>query len=144
MLKFILAYVATAVAFMIMDFGWLSLTAARLYRPILGPLMADQLDVGAAVAFYAIYLGGLVVFAVRPALKSRRWEVATLFGVLLGLVAYSTYDLTNQATLRLWSIKITLADLAWGMTVSAVASTVGYLAAARLNRGGLNSHSGAR
>jgi uncharacterized membrane protein len=112
-----------------MDRTWLTLTGTTLYRPVLGPFLADKVDGGAAVAFYLIYIFGLVFFAVRPGLAAQDWKTAALSGLLLGLVAYATYDLTNQATLRLWSIKLTLLDLCWGMTASAVASTLGFLAA---------------
>jgi uncharacterized membrane protein len=136
MQKFVAAYVATAVAFLAMDATWLTFMGPRLYRPVLGPLMADKVDGGAAVAFYAIYIGGLIAFAVRPALINGQARTALLSGALMGLVAYATYDLTNQATLRLWSLKITIADLAWGVTVSAVASACGFFAALALGRSG--------
>ena len=129
MIKFLVAYGATAVVFVLMDMTWLTLTGTTLYRPVLGPFLADKVDGGAAVAFYLIYIFGLVFFAVRPGLAAQDWKSAALSGLLLGLVAYATYDLTNQATLRLWSIKLTLLDLCWGMTASAVASTLGFLAA---------------
>jgi len=129
MIKFLVAYGATAVVFVLMDMTWLTLTGTTLYRPVLGPFLADKVDGGAAVAFYLIYIFGLVFFAVRPGLAAQDWKAAALSGLLLGLVAYATYDLTNQATLRLWSIKLTLLDLCWGMTASAVASTLGFLAA---------------
>jgi len=129
MIKFLVAYGATAVVFVLMDMTWLTLTGTTLYRPVLGPFLADKVDGGAAVAFYLIYIFGLVFFAVRPGLAAQDWKTAALSGLLLGLVAYATYDLTNQATLRLWSIKLTLLDLCWGMTASAVASTLGFLAA---------------
>lgn len=132
MFKFLAAYGATAIVFVLMDMVWLTLTGTRIYRPVLGPMLAEKVDVGAALAFYGIYIFGLVFFAVRPALAAQDWKSAAISGLLLGLVAYATYDLTNQATLRLWSIKLTVLDLCWGMTASAVASTVGFLAARRL------------
>jgi uncharacterized membrane protein len=134
-MKLLAAYGATAVIFLLMDMTWLTLTGNAVYRPVLGPLMADKVDGGAAIAFYLIYIFGLVFFAVRPALASQDWKTAALSGLLLGLVAYATYDLTNQATLRLWALKITLMDLGWGMTASAVASTLGYLAVQTFGRG---------
>jgi uncharacterized membrane protein len=134
MLRLLIGYGATAVVFLAMDAGWLTVMNARLYKPLLGPMLSDRVDVGAAVAFYAIYIFGLVAFAVRPALASGRISTVAVSAALLGLVSYATYDLTNQATLRLWSLKVTLFDLAWGVTVSAVASTCGYLAARALSR----------
>lgn len=135
MVKFLTAYGATALVFVLMDMTWLTLTGPSIYRPLLGPLLADKVDGGAAIAFYLIYIFGLVFFAVRPGLVAQDWKTVALNGLVLGLVAYATYDLTNQATLRVWSVKITLFDLGWGMTASAVASTLGFLAAQTFVRG---------
>ena len=50
----------------------------------------------------------------------------------LGLVAYGTYDLTNQATLRDWPAAVTAADLGWGVVSSAWAAAVGCAVALAL------------
>ncbi len=125
MLKFGLAYLSTAVVFAVMDFIWLSATAERLYRPLIGSLMADKVRLGPAVAFYLIYMGGTVFFAVWPALKSGSIATALIYGAVLGVVAYATYDLTNMATLKVWSMKITLIDLVWGAFATAMAAAAG-------------------
>jgi uncharacterized membrane protein len=129
MLAYIVAYVASAIAFVAADATWLTLAGPRLYRPIIGPLLSGKVNGGAAVAFYLIYLAGVVFLAVAPALRSGQWRTAALNGLVLGLVAYGTYDLTNQATLRLWSTRLTLADMAWGGAVTALAAVIGFLAA---------------
>ena len=136
MLKLVVSYLATAAVFVTMDAGWLTIMGPKVYKPVIGPLLAKTVDPGAAVAFYLLYIVGLMVFAIRPALAGADWRLAPLYGALLGLVAYGTYDLTNQATLRLWSIGITVADLGWGMTASAIASTAGFFAAKALSEGG--------
>lgn len=125
MMKFGLAYLSTAVVFAVMDFVWLSATAERLYRPVLGSIMADKVRLGPAIAFYLIYMAGTVIFAVWPALKSGNISTALIYGALLGVVAYATYDLTNMATLKVWSMKITLLDLAWGAFATAIAAAAG-------------------
>ena len=116
------ACACTAGVFLAMDAVWLTSTHARLYQPALGHLMSGGIDWIAAALFYAIYIAGLVVFAVQPALQARRPLVALGRGAALGLLAYATYDLTNQATLRGWPWHVTLIDLAWGSTVSGTAS----------------------
>jgi uncharacterized membrane protein len=121
---FAIAYPVTAAIFLALDFCWLSLMADRLYRPAIGTLMLERFAPGPAAAFYAIYMVGVVVFAVLPALAGRGWPGALASGALLGLVAYATYDLTNQATLRDWSWQVTLADLAWGSFATALAAAV--------------------
>ena len=124
-----IAYVAAAVVMLGLDSVWLTLTANSLYRPLIGELMLDGFRPAPAIAFYALYLAGIVVFAIRPAFTTGRWTTALVSGALFGLFAYGTYDLTNQATLKIWSTTITLADMAWGSVLSAIAAAAGYLAA---------------
>jgi uncharacterized membrane protein len=130
MLKWIAAYVGTAVAFAAIDFVWLTNMTDRLYRPVIGPIMAAKPDMVAAVAFYAIYIFGIVFLAIAPALKDGAWTRAALNGAVLGFVAYATYDLTNQATLANWSVRLTVIDIAWGTTLTLLAATAGYFAGA--------------
>ncbi|RIX85300.1 DUF2177 family protein [Acidovorax cavernicola] len=118
------AYVAALVCFLLLDAVWLSVMGPRLYQPALGPLMAPGVNWAAAALFYALYGVGLVVFAIAPALEAGEPAVAWRRGALFGLMAYATYDLTNQATLRDWPWAVTVADLAWGTVVSGVSSWV--------------------
>ncbi|MEP7056268.1 MAG: DUF2177 family protein [Caldimonas sp.] len=129
-LSLVAAYAVTAVVFLALDATWLSLTAERLYRPALGHLMQAGFDLFPALAFYLVYFAGIVVFAVAPA--AGRWRAAFGHGALLGLVAYSTYDLTNQATLRGWPWHVTAADLCWGTAVTALSAAAATFATARL------------
>lgn len=116
------AYLATMAVFLALDAVWLSLMASRLYQPAIGHLMAPSVDWLAAALFYPLYILGLLVFAVRPALIEGRAAPALRLGALFGLIAYATYDLTNQATLRDWSWTVTMADLVWGAFVSGSAA----------------------
>jgi uncharacterized membrane protein len=129
MLKWIAAYIGTGVAFAAVDFVWLSTMTDRLYKPVLGPIMAPKPDMTAAVLFYLIYIGGIVFLAIAPALENGGWKRAALNGAVLGFVAYATYDLTNQATLAIWQTKLTIIDLCWGTFLTTVAATAGYFAA---------------
>ncbi len=131
---YLTAYAATALAFLAVDAVWLSVMASRLYQPLLGDMLAENFDVVAAALFYVLYVGGIVFFAVRPALESRRAATAALNGAVFGLCAYGTYDLTNQATLKDWPTIITVADLCWGTVLTATAATIGFQVAARFGR----------
>jgi uncharacterized membrane protein len=124
MRRYAIAYAATLLVFLVVDYGWLTIMANRLYRPLLGNLLAPSPVLWAAGAFYLIYIAGLTGFVVVPSTTMRS---ALLGGAAFGLVAYATYDLTNQATLRDWPIAITAADLVWGMIVSGVAAVAGNL-----------------
>ncbi|MBB3447318.1 DUF2177 family protein [Rhizobium sp. BK379] len=126
------AYCATLIAFVAIDFIWLSFMADRLYRPTLGDMLAPQFRLAPAVAFYLIYAAGLTFFAVSAGLMSGSMATAALYGAAVGFMAYATYDLTNQSTLKNWSTGLTIADLIWGTFLSAVASGAGFWVTQRI------------
>lgn len=123
-----IAYVTTLLTFGVMDFIWLSAMASRLYRPVLGDILLDDLRIAPAVVFYLLYPVGIVVFAALPALKSDSLGTALALGALFGFIAYATYDLTNFATLRNWTATITAADMAYGAIASAIAAAAAFFA----------------
>ena len=125
MLKYVIAYLATGLVFAAVDAVWLTWSNERLYRPTLNPVLADEVNLKAAAVFYVVYILGIMALVVSPATS---WTKAMTTGAILGAVCYATYDLTNQATLKVWSTKITLADITWGTFVTALAATAGYLA----------------
>ncbi|MEZ5843347.1 MAG: DUF2177 family protein [Hyphomicrobiaceae bacterium] len=130
-MQLVIAYIATAVVFLAVDFLWLGYVAYGLYRAQLGSLLAEPFNMTAAVGFYLIYVIGILVFAVAPALKSGQWTDALLYGALFGFFCYATYDMTNLATLKDWPLTITLVDISWGTGLTALSATVGYLVASR-------------
>lgn len=128
-MTWIAAFVGSALTMLVLDGIWLSSVAKQIYRPQLGDmLMAGFRPVPAAV-FYLTYVAGIVFLAVAPALDSGRFTVAVTRGLALGLVAYATYDLTNQATLRHWSTLVSVVDIGWGTLLTGAAASAGYLAA---------------
>ncbi|HEX4297662.1 MAG TPA: DUF2177 family protein [Devosia sp.] len=127
-MRYVVAYLVTAIVFLGLDALWLTQVALGMYRRELGALLLDQPNLVVAGLFYLLFVAGIVVLAVAPALNGGSWINALLMGAVLGLVAYGTYDITNLSTLRNWSLTVTLADLAWGTVLSAVAATAGYLA----------------
>jgi uncharacterized membrane protein len=127
-MPYVVAYIASLVTFVVMDFGWLSFASNRLYRPIIGDLLAPKVAIAPGVAFYLIYLAGVLILAVAPAMKAGSAGKAALSAAVMALVAYATYDLTNQATLRAWSIKITLLDMGWGVIATTAAALAGFAA----------------
>lgn len=130
----VIAYFVSAIAFAIIDFGWLSLTANRLYRPVIGELMAPKVALLPGALFYVIYWLGVTLLATVPALKEGSVGKAAGTAALVALVAYATYDLTNQATLKAWAWRITLADLAWGVFATTLATVIGFYAARLLTK----------
>ena len=135
MARIIIAYISTLVVFAAVDFLWLTQVGPSLYPPILGAILAPAPRMTPAVIFYALYIGGLVYFAVMPGLKGAGWRGSLIKGALFGFFAYATYDLTNHATLIIWSTKITLLDMLWGTFLSGAAATGGYGLTRKLVKG---------
>jgi uncharacterized membrane protein len=121
----LIAYLSTAAILVMLDLVWLKLAMGPLYQKTLGPLLAETQALLPAVIFYLMYAAGVVFFAVWPGLQGGDWRRAALYGAVLGLVAYGTYDLTNMATLKLWSARLTVLDIAWGTFLTATAAAAG-------------------
>lgn len=130
-MRYLIAYVTALLAMGVLDALWLGVIAKDLYRDAIGHLLADEVHIGAAVAFYLLYAGGVVVFATVPALKAASAVRALGQGALFGFFAYMTYDLTNLATLRDWPLRIVVIDIGWGAFLSACTAAAAYLAAAK-------------
>lgn len=129
MLRHLVIYAATLVAFLAIDFVWLGFVAREFYKNQLGALMLERPMLGVALAFYLVYAIGIVVLAVMPGVREDSWKTAAGLGALLGLVAYGTYDLTNLSTLKGWPVAMSVVDMIWGACLTAVAATAGYFAA---------------
>ena len=128
----LIAYIATGVAFAMIDSIWLRSMYTRLYQPEIGEMLMRGMRWGPAVAFYLLYIAGMLIFAVNPALASGRWQTALVQGALLGFFCYMTYDLTNYATLKVWSLKVTVLDMIWGTFLTGSAAAVGAFVTAKL------------
>ncbi|MEA1619687.1 DUF2177 family protein [Erythrobacter sp. T5W1-R] len=124
MIKWGVAYITAAVAFGAMDAVWLRWAAPNLYQPTIGEIMAKDVNWGAALAFYFIYLAGMVWFAVRPGVEAGSVMTTLLNGVLLGALCYATFDLTSQAVFKVWATHISLKDILWGAFATGTASTI--------------------
>ena len=127
MLRYGLAYAATAIVLLGLDFLWLSFASPRFSRPRLGDLLLERPNLTVAALFYAFYAVAIVILAVAPANNQGNWLLAIGLGAVLGAAAYGTYDITNLATIRGWSAAVTVVDIAWGTLVSATAALAGYL-----------------
>lgn len=125
-MEFALHVLVAAGLFVAIDAVWLGLVAPKFYRKYIGKILADKPNFVAAAVFYALYIVGVVVFAINPALDEDSLQQAMGLGALLGLVMYATYDLTNQATLKVWSTKITVVDMIWGTFITATVSALTF------------------
>lgn len=127
-MTYVIAYIAAALVFFAIDYVWLSRIAFKFYRAEIGPILREKPNLGAAGAFYLFYIAGIVYFAVNPAVAEDEWLLALLNGAFLGLIAYGTYDMTNLATVKDWSVKVTIIDIVWGAVLTGAAAIAGYFA----------------
>lgn len=124
--KLAAVYVASLIAFLAIDFVWLTFATPRLYRPALSGVLAETPKLWAAGLFYALYVVGVLALAVIPGLQAGSLVAALWRGALFGFLAYATYDLTNLATIRDWPLSITLIDLVWGTVLTSATTFAGY------------------
>lgn len=126
MLDMIVKFLVVLVVFFAIDIIWLGFVARNIYQQYLGFLMAPSVNWVAAGIFYVLFIIGLMVFVLLPAIDRQSLSYAIMMGAFFGFITYATYDLTNLATLKDWPITITLIDLAWGTFLSASVSGVSY------------------
>jgi uncharacterized membrane protein len=122
----IISYLLTALVFFAIDLAWLGLVAKNMYDKHIGHLMSSQVNWVAAGIFYLAFIVGILVFAVYPSVDKDSLLRAIVLGALFGFFTYSTYDLTNLATLRDWPLSITIIDITWGMVLTGTVSAVGF------------------
>ena len=121
----ILSFVFVSTIFLIIDVIWLSVTVKSIYRPALGNLLNDKPVLWAAVFFYILYMVGLFLIIIRPALINDSILQALWTGAIFGVVAYGTYNLTNMATIKNWSSTIVWIDMIWGGFLTGFSSAAG-------------------
>ena len=122
----LLNYVLTTLVFLLVDMTWLGVIAKNLYQKYLGDFLTDKVNWTAAFVFYLVYVVGVSIFAIYPALNKDSVGSAALLGGMFGFFCYATYDLTNLATLKGWPINIVFIDIAWGTVLTAIVSISGF------------------
>jgi uncharacterized membrane protein len=126
MLFYLKLYVMTVPVFLLVDMIWLGVIAKEFYRKHLGFLMSPQVNWLAALGFYLLFVVGLIVFAVNPALEKASWVRAGVLGALFGMMTYATYDMTNLATIKGWPVVVTVTDILWGMVLCSIVSVSSF------------------
>lgn len=125
-MQYIKIYLVAVVVFFAIDLIWLGVIAKNLYQKHLGYLMRNPVNWTAAIIFYLIFVVGMVFFVINPALEKSSLSYAITVGALFGFITYATYDLTNLATVKDWPVVITVVDLIWGSTLSALTSGISF------------------
>lgn len=129
---FVKLYAIALPVFFVIDMVWLGLVAKGFYAKQIGSLLKTDVNWAAAILFYLLFIVGLVVFVITPAVEKNSWTHALLFGALFGLVCYATYDLTNLAVAKDWPLLVTIVDLIWGAVLAGSVSIVTYFIASKI------------
>jgi uncharacterized membrane protein len=129
---FLKLYFIALPVFLAIDMVWLGLVAKNFYNKQIGFLMKPDINWFAAIIFYLLFIAGLIVFVILPALEKQSWIRALLTGAFFGLVTYATYDLSNLATVKDWPLIVTIVDLVWGTVLAASVSVISYLIASKV------------
>ena len=122
--QLLVMYLITLAVFFLIDMVWLGVVAKGFYRRHLGSMLSPNVNWAAAILFYLLFIVGLLVFAIKPALAGGEPLKALFLGALLGLISYATYDLTNLATLKDWPLVVTIVDLVWGSVLGGAVSLI--------------------
>jgi uncharacterized membrane protein len=130
---YIKLYLLTVPIFFAIDLLWLGVLAKNLYQKNLSHLLSPEVNWPAAFVFYFLYIAGIILFAVKPAIDSQSLAKAAIWGALFGFFTYATYDLTNLATLKDWPIKIVVIDILWGTVLCTSVASGSYLIGRWLN-----------
>jgi uncharacterized membrane protein len=132
MVNYFKLYFSTLVVFFAVDMLWLGVVAQSFYQKHLGFLMAPATNWVPAVAFYLLFILGILIFVVLPGLTKGSLKTTLLRAALFGLITYATYDLTNLATIKDWPVMLTIVDMLWGTVLSTTVSLASYLIGGRM------------
>lgn len=125
----LVTYAGCLLTLAVLDAIWLGIVARSFYRDQIGELMLPSPNLVIAALFYLLFTAAIVVLAVLPALSRGSIGTALVYGAILGLAAYGTYDITNLSTLKNWPLSMSLVDMAWGTFLTALSAAGGYCAA---------------
>jgi uncharacterized membrane protein len=124
--RIVFVYAASLFVFLVVDFIWLGWVAQPFYHRQLGDLLSQRVNWAAAIAFYMVYIVGLMIFCIVPALGRESLTSAVVLGGLYGFFTYATYELTNYALIRDWPAALVPVDIAWGVVLCTIVAAGGY------------------
>jgi uncharacterized membrane protein len=129
---FLKLYAVALPTFLAIDLLWLGVIARAFYRAQLGHLMRADVNWAAAGAFYVVFVVGIVILSIGPAIERRSARRAMLLGALLGLVTYAAFDLTSLAVLEGFPLGMAVVDMMWGAVLCGAVSGITYRVWVRL------------
>ena len=122
-------FIALLFIFIIYVF-WIYFVATPMYKKEVGSLMEHK--VPPALIFYVVFLLGLIFFVINPNQNNTLLNVF-LIGAFFGLVTYGTYDLTVYASMNIFSLKLVIADILWGMFLSGAVAALTVFTINKIN-----------
>lgn len=132
-MMYIKLYLIALPAFFALDFIWLAIVARKFYLSQLGALMKTNINWPIAILFYLVFIVGLIIFVISPAIEKKSIIYALIMGGLFGFFTYATYDLTNLATLKNWPLSLSIIDMIWGSILAASVSVITFYIASKLS-----------
>ncbi len=117
-MKLILQFLISFSVFLTIDLIWLGVVARKLYVHYMGHLLRTPPNWPVAFLFYALFVVGIMIFAIAPAIEQKNVAHAFKMGALFGFFTYMTFDLTSWAVLKDWPAGIVWIDILWGTTLS--------------------------
>ena len=124
--RYVVLYLATLIVLIPIDFLFLGLVAKGFFTSQVGDMLGE-IRLAPAILFYLLYVIGILVFVSGQA--GATWQSTLLYGALFGFFCYATFELTSLSLLKHWTWPVVLVDVSWGMAVTAVSSTAGFLIA---------------
>lgn len=125
-MSYLFRWAITFAAFIVIDLIWLGIVAQPLYDHFIGEFLRESPNWYSALAFYSLFVAGVLYFAVDPALRQKSRRYAFKNGALFGFFTYMTYELTNHAVLEGWPFGIVLIDIAWGTVLGGATAVLAY------------------
>ena len=127
----IVLYLSTAAIFLVLDAVMLTTVMKPRCERHRGDTLLQEIRLAPAVLFYLFYIFALQWLVTGQAVQDGpSWRLA-LSAALFGAVAYGTYDLTNAATLKGWSLTVTVVDMLWGAFLAGLSAAIGVWVALR-------------
>lgn len=123
-MQYIYMYLSAGALFALVDVLWITYVVTPMYRANLGSIIAEKFAAAPAIAFYFLYIFGIMYFAILPGMQAGSWRLAAVNGAIFGVMTYATYCLTNMAIMKVWPLSITIADIVWGGLITAFVAAV--------------------
>jgi uncharacterized membrane protein len=125
--RYVILYLATLFIIAPIDFVFLGLVGKGFFMSQVGDMLG-AIRLPPAILFYLLYVAGILFFV--SAAAGTTWQSSLVRGALFGLFCYATFELTALSLLKHWTWPVVFVDVAWGVFVTAVSSTLGLVASA--------------